>query len=117
LNAGSHEIVLKYSPKGFISGILIGIGCIGILILLWLWERKHPVQEEAELQEEVQEMTEDSMQEKKEQEENEIEEVLDAYFSNKQTKSEIIAEEDAVSQDMLTAYLQNENHESQDSEK
>ena len=117
LNSGSHEIVLKYSPKGFVPGVLIGIGCIVILILLWLWERKHPVQEEAELQEEVQEMTEDSMQEEKEQKENEIEEVLDAYFSNKQAKFEIVAEEDSLSQDMLTAYLQGENQESQDSEK
>ncbi len=121
LNSGSHEIVLKYSPKGFVAGVVIGIGCIAILVLLWLWERKHPIQEELELQEELQESgknIEINQEEQETQEEQkELEEVLDAYFSNKQAQAEIIAEEnDEVSQDILNAYLQGEEQEIKESE-
>lgn len=110
LSSGSHEIVLKYSPKGFILGLLISIGSVMILILLWLWERKHPTQEEPEL--ETEEVTEANPT----ADEQEVEDVLDAYFSNQQAKSEMIAEEEneEISPELLESYLLGESQESEE---
>ncbi len=48
LTSGTHEIRLKYAPAGFIPGVFIGIVCAGILVLLYVYERKHPKPEEPE---------------------------------------------------------------------
>ncbi len=40
LTAGTHSIKLSYIPNGFIPGAVISIGCAGILIVLWVLERK-----------------------------------------------------------------------------
>ena len=40
LEEGEHTVTLKYSPKGFIPGVIIMIGSIGVLIVLYVLERK-----------------------------------------------------------------------------
>ncbi|MBR1529541.1 MAG: YfhO family protein [Oscillospiraceae bacterium] len=60
VTAGSHEIALKYSPRGFVPGIMIGICCITILVLLYFYEKKHPQNEETETPEEDTPQTETS---------------------------------------------------------
>ena len=40
LTAGHHEIVLKYAPKGFMPGMLIMVGSLGMLVLLFVLERR-----------------------------------------------------------------------------
>lgn len=103
LNAGSHEILLKYSPKGFVPGVLISIGSLGILILVWLWERKHPEKPEEELEQDAEsELAEET-------ETVEVDDVFDQYYSNKQIQPEQIdPEEDLLSEEQLAAYLQGE---------
>ncbi len=46
LTAGTHNITLTYSPKGFVPGLMISIMSIAVLIVLYLYERNHPRQEE-----------------------------------------------------------------------
>ncbi|MBR1555463.1 MAG: YfhO family protein, partial [Oscillospiraceae bacterium] len=58
LTSGTHQISLKYSPKGFTSGVFIGVICLGILIYLYWYEKKHPKTEESEESEESPEDTE-----------------------------------------------------------
>ncbi|MDE5754344.1 MAG: YfhO family protein [Oscillospiraceae bacterium] len=103
LNAGSHEILLKYSPKGFVPGVLISIGSLGILILVWLWERKHPEKPEEELEQDAEsELAEET-------ETVEVDDVFNQYYSNKQIQPEQIdPEEDLLSEEQLAAYLQGE---------
>jgi predicted ThiF/HesA family dinucleotide-utilizing enzyme len=31
---------MRYSPEGFIPGVVIGIGCIGVLVALYILERR-----------------------------------------------------------------------------
>jgi uncharacterized membrane protein YfhO len=40
LTAGTHDIEMRYSPEGFIPGVVIGIGCIGVLVALYILERR-----------------------------------------------------------------------------
>ncbi len=42
LTEGTHTVKLKYSPKGFTGGTFMFILSVAILILLYVWERKHP---------------------------------------------------------------------------
>jgi len=44
LTEGTHTVRLKYSPKGFTGGMIMFLASVGILVLLYLWERKHPKQ-------------------------------------------------------------------------
>ena len=85
LSAGSHDIKLSYSPKGFIPGVFIGIFCLGILVLLYFWEKQHP-QPEAEPEEDTEEAEQEEIEEAEEAEESQDDmpkpenyEVLDAY--------------------------------------
>ena len=40
LTAGTHTITMKYSPKGFVPGLIIAIVCAGIFVALIIIERK-----------------------------------------------------------------------------
>ncbi len=40
LTAGTHKVTLKYSPSGFVPGLIISIGCAALLIVLWYLERR-----------------------------------------------------------------------------
>ena len=60
LASGTHQISLRYSPQGFVPGVIIGIVCAGILVLLYLYEKKHPKAEESEETPEDTEPTEET---------------------------------------------------------
>ncbi len=56
LTAGTHTIEMRYSPKGFVLGLMITIGCAGLFVVLLLAERrrkKNPSAPEAEKPEET----------------------------------------------------------------
>ena len=87
LSAGSHNIKLSYSPKGFIPGVFIGIFCLGILVFLYFWEKQHP-QPETEPEEDAEDAEQEEETEKSEESEEDTQddmpkpenyEVLDAY--------------------------------------
>ena len=40
VNSGTHEIVLKYIPKGFKTGVILSICSIAILIFLYYIEKR-----------------------------------------------------------------------------
>ncbi len=40
LSAGTHTIEMKYSPKGFVPGLLVSIGGTALLVLLYVLERR-----------------------------------------------------------------------------
>ncbi len=107
--AGSHEIQMNYCPNGFIPGLLISISSIGILIILRLWERKHPHQEEPAITEEPQpaippEEPEEKTSVPEHQQNQEIEEMLDAYFGEKKlTIADITEQSDDA--ELMQAYF------------
>lgn len=40
LTAGEHHIEMRYSPKGFVPGVVIAIGSLGVMIFLFVLERR-----------------------------------------------------------------------------
>ncbi len=42
LTAGTHTVKLKYTPKGFVAGVILFFVSVAILVLLYMWERNHP---------------------------------------------------------------------------
>lgn len=40
LTAGEHEIEMRYSPQGFIPGVVIGLASLSILVILYVLERR-----------------------------------------------------------------------------
>jgi len=40
LEPGEHSVTLKYSPKGFVPGLILSIGTLGLLVILWTMEKK-----------------------------------------------------------------------------
>ena len=120
LSSGTHQISLKYSPKGFVPGVLLGILCLEILLLLYWYEKKHPQAEqttesgeETETIPENTEIPEES--EKSETEENSavnyaVEDQPDTAQEISRTESERIKEQDREIFDFIDSYFnQNEN--------
>ena len=113
VDAGTHEIKLQYSPHGFVPGLGIGAGCVLILVLLYLWEKKHPGTEEPEQEEQSEEITEteEIPQDSEIKPENkEVADLLDAYFDGKnvQIPSET---EPADDSELLGVYFNNKDFE------
>ncbi|MBR4320658.1 MAG: hypothetical protein IKP69_11550, partial [Oscillospiraceae bacterium] len=113
LSAGSHNIKLSYSPKGFIPGVLIGIVCLGILVFLYFWEKQHPQpepEEEAETDSEETETPEETPQEDMPKSENY--EVLDAYEDLPEpeqapfTEGERVKQQDQEILDFIDSYFE-----------
>ncbi len=44
LTAGTHTVTMKYSPKGFIPGLIISISGVALLVVLYLLERRRAKQ-------------------------------------------------------------------------
>lgn len=60
ITAGTHTIEMRYSPKGFVPGVVLGCVSVAILVLCYLLEKKSkkkpaPVQETPESKPEAQE--------------------------------------------------------------
>ncbi|MDE6088762.1 MAG: YfhO family protein [Oscillospiraceae bacterium] len=126
LSAGAHEIKLKYSPAGFVPGVVITFGSLGILILLWIYEKKHPekFQEESEPESDSDLISEsvsdpdtdpdtDSEQESQELEENErygVDDIFAKYLNKDKNvqSTPLDMEEDLLTEEELAAYLQGE---------
>jgi len=113
LTPGTHEISLRYSPKGFIPGIFIGFGSIAILVILYFWEKQHPHAEEPSVTEpepsapETPEIPEETQPKPENQE---VSELLDAYFDGKNIQLPP-EPESADDSELLGIYFNNKDYE------
>ena len=117
VSAGTHEITLKYSPAGFIPGVLIGIVCAGILILLYLYERKHPKPEEPEESEESDETEESGETEESEESEvitKDLYEDLQMPEETPFTQSERIKQQNQDILDFVDSYFDEDAEQKED---
>ncbi|MBE6876690.1 MAG: hypothetical protein E7496_08260 [Ruminococcus sp.] len=120
LSSGTHQISLKYSPKGFIPGVIIGIVSLGILVLLYLYEKKHPVPEETKEEtpeEEPEQETENPASEASEEKTETsqtipqtsyiVEDEPELPVQTPVTESERIKEQDKAIFDFIDSYFDN----------